>query len=1005
MSPFVWLENHSIYSLMEGTIFISDLVEIAKKRGFKYLALTDTNGFYGLINFVQACKNAGITPIIGSKIKSSSFNGLLIARNMRGYSQISEIITELHLDEDRNANTLESIMETVNDQNYIVITDNQKILALRNKNIYAEINVLRKNYALDYFNAKKMGVRSVLIHPVYFETLEDYHIHRLLRAVYLNKKIHALNEEDTENERSYFREDNYILRTFGFMWDAIKNTEEIAKECVFDFKMGNLVMPIYSKNSFRLLKSLCYRNLSKRYNRVDSFIIRRLEKELAIIREKGFSDYFLIVHDIVKRSIYTCGRGSAASSLVSYLLFITHVDPIKYNLFFERFLNRARTDPPDIDLDFPWDERDKILNYIFRKYSSKNVAMISNHITFEARSSLREIAKAYGISENEIKQVTKHIKHYYSRTSDDFLNFSENKTPPTQIKRIIKDVPLIYGRPRYLSVHAGGVVITPKKISSYIPVQMAPKGVPIIQLEKDQAEDFGFVKIDILGNRSLAVIRDTLELIKRHYGITIDYWGFNPLDDKKTVEMMSKGNTIGVFYVESPAMRQLQQKTKKGDYEHLVIHSSIIRPAANFYIKEYIERLKGKPYTPILPAMGEILKESYGIMCYQEDITKIAMQIADFDIKEAQELRKVISKKNKIKRKQELKEKFYSNLLHKGIDLKKIDEIWQMIESFSGYSFCKAHSASYALVSFKACYLKAHYPAEFLGAVLKNQGGYYSALAYISEARRMGIKIAMPDINKSRYFHYGQRNKIYIGFMIIKGLSYELASSIEKERTRNGPFKGLINFIRRLNPTLADTIRLIKAGCFNGVEKYNIPQLLYLAHKFFEGSFKEIGPLFTQYFDSDETMFNVHIPELKDLSKEAKLLNEIKSFGFILSEHPMEYYRSLLKEKVIKAIEIPKFAGKNIKVCGILVTAKTVLTKDDNLMQFVSFEDETSIFESVLFPQIYKKFSLILEEQMPYILEGRVIHEYGVTSLEVSNIKKLNIKSTFKDEKTTYSVY
>ena len=1005
MSGFVWLENHSVYSLMEGTIFISELVSIARKRGYKYLSLTDTNGFYGLVNFIQACREAGINPIIGAKIESPSFNGILIAKNTRGYSQISEIITELHLERNENNNVLlEAILETET-QDYIVITTNRKLLSFRKKNVYAEINVLKKNYALDYFNAKKLGIKPVLIHPIYFLSAEDYHVHKLLRAIHLNKKIYSLDREDTEDERAYFKDDSYIFRTFGFMLDAIKNTEEIAKECTFNFEMGNPIMPTYSVNSFRLLKSLCYRNIPKRYKEINRELIQRLEKELAIIKDKGFSDYFLIVHDIVKRSIYTCGRGSAASSLVSYLLFITHVDPLKHNLFFERFLNRARTDPPDIDLDFPWDERDKILKYIFKKYSSEHVAMVSNHITFEARSALREVAKVYGIPEQEIKQVTKHIRHYYNRTSDDFLNFSENKSPSLQIYSIIKDVPLIYGRPRYLSVHAGGIIITPKKISSYVPVQMAPKGIPIIQFEKDQAEDFGLVKIDILGNRSLAVIRDTLKLIKKQHGINIDYHNFNPLNDEKTVQMLARGNTIGVFYVESPAMRQLQKKTGKGDYEHLVIHSSIIRPAANPYIKEYIERLKGKPYTPILPEMDYILRDSYGIMCYQEDITRIAMQIADFDIKEGQELRKVISKKNKIKRKLELKEKFYFNLLNKGIETKKIDEIWNMIESFSGYSFCKAHSASYALVSFKACYLKAHYPAEFLGAVLKNQGGYYSALAYISESRRMGIKIVMPDINKSRYFHYGNKDKIYIGFMIIKGLSHTLGLSIESQRAENGPFKGLADFITRLKPSRSDTIRLIKAGCFNSIENYNVPQLLYMANRIFESNNEEIGPLFTHLSNWGQENIKNGIPNLNDLSEEQKLSNEINSFGFILSEHPMKYYRKILQEKVIKAIEIPKFIGKQVKVCGILVTAKTVLTKNETLMQFVSFEDETDIFESVLFPQIYKRFSLILEEEMPYILEGKVVQEFGVTSLEVYNIKKLDIKNLFKEETQAYPIY
>ncbi len=983
---FVWLEVHSVYSLMEGTIFISRLVEIAKERGYRYLALTDTNGFYGVVKFVELCKSAGIQPLIGTKLETSEFSAILLAKDMDGYSRISEIITGLHLN--KNFDPINALLKEKDENNYIIITDNHKILSSERKNIYAAVNILKKDYAVTYFNAKKIGVKPVLIHPVYFESPEDFHIHQILRAIHLNKQLCTLSEKDVQNKRAFFQDDTYILKNYGFMKEAINNSLEIARTCSFKFRMHTPIMPIYSDNSFKLLKSLCYKNISLRYKKVTNDIIQRLEKELTVIREKRFSDYFLIVHDIAKQCHYTCGRGSAASSIVSYLLFITHVDPIKHNLFFERFLNMERTDPPDIDLDFPWDERDKILNYIFTKYGANKSAMVSNHITFEARSALREVAKVYGITEQEIKEINKNIRHYYNRDTDDFLPYAQNRSPSRAIREIIKDVVSVYGRPRFLSVHPGGVVITPKRISSYIPVQKAHKGVPIIQLEKDQAEELGLVKIDILGNRSLSVIRDTLNIIEKYYGIKIDYRDFNPINDPSTIEALARGETIGVFYVESPAMRQLQKKTGVGDYEHLVIHSSIIRPAANVYIKEYIERLKGKPYKPILPEMEKILKESYGIMCYQEDITKIATEIAGFSLKDGQELRKVVSNKNKKERKQELKTKFYNNLMQRNIPISKIEQIWSMIESFSGYSFCKAHSASYALVSFKSCYLKVHYPAEFIGAVLKNQGGYYSALAYISEARRIGIEIIPPDINSSKYYHYGYQKRIYLGFMMIKNLSITIATSIEKEREKRGNFKSLVDFIKRVKPSLKDATILIKAGCFNNIKKYNIPQMLYIANKLISSEEDNTESLFSDHYNLNQRSFKV--PNLKPYSREKSLSLEIESFGFIVSEHPMNYYRSSIKrEKVIMAAELNHHTGKFVKVAGIMVTAKTVLTKDHNLMQFVSFEDESAIFETVLFPDIYEKFSTILEEHHPYILEGRVTEEFGVFTLEVRKIKKI----------------
>ena len=735
MDGFVFLENHSVYSLCDGTIFIIELAAHANSRGYRYLSICDTNGFYGIINFIQACKKNGLEPVICARLKNGSFNGILVARSMKGYSRICRLITKIHQDdsfniknellkntkgptERRSSGPTEGLSSGSRPEgcslDYFVITRDRDLLSGMAAGVFAEINVLKKNYALDYAYAKRSGVQPVLIYPVYFLKKEDIHVHTLLRAIDKNKKLSALFPEEVQSKYSYPVPESEIRSRYSFMEDALKNTSLIAEKSCFNFTAGSAIMPRFGEDSFLRLKSLCLENLKKRYDKVTPSVTERLEKELEIIRSKGFADYFLVVHDIVKRSTFTCGRGSAAASIVSYLLFITHVDPVLHKLFFERFMNKTRPDPPDIDVDFPWDTRDGILEYIFKKYSNKNSAMVSNHVTFSVRSSVREVAKVYGMPENEISRITKNIKYYYSRTTDDFENYSINRgrstdgKPSPLMARIYRDAVAVNGRPRYLSVHCGGVVITPKPVYSYIPVERAPKGVNLIQLEKDQAEDFGFVKIDILGNRSLAVVRDTLKLVKAHYGITIRYPELNPLNDKKTTSMLAKGDTIGVFYVESPAMRQLQKKTRRGDYGHLVIHSSIIRPAANMYIREYIERLRGKPYRPLLPEMGEILKETYGIMCYQEDITKIALEIAGFPLAEACELRKVVANKRKIERKLQLKDMFYKNCLKRNISPDTIDQIWTMIESFSGYSFCKPHSASYALLSFKACYLKAH---------------------------------------------------------------------------------------------------------------------------------------------------------------------------------------------------------------------------------------------------------------------------------------------------------
>lgn len=981
MKEFVFLENHSVYSLCEGTIFISELAAHAKSRGERFLSLCDTNGFYGIVNFIQACEREGLLPVIGSRLRHRSFDGILIARNMEGYSMICRLVSMIHLD--KNPDIARELVHT-HSENCFIITADRLLLSEGKKNVFAEINVRKKNHAEDYTYAKLHGIRPVLIYPVYYLKKKDRHIHLLLRAIDQNKKLSALTPEDVQDEHAFPPDPENILSEYSWMDEAVRNTVWIAERSAFHFSMGVPILPKYGDNSFSRLKALCLNNLKKRYQKVTPQVLERLARELKIIHDKRFADYFLVVHDIVKQSSYTCGRGSAAASIVSYLLFITHVDPIRHNLFFERFLNETRPDPPDIDVDFPWDTRDKILDYIFKKYSTENSAMIANHVTFSVRSCVREVAKVYGVPEQEIRSITKNIRYYYSKTTDDFENYSANKNPSPSMRKVIRDAVDIHGRPRYLSVHCGGVVVTPRPVSSYIPVERATKGVILIQLEKDQAEDFGFVKIDVLGNRSLSVVRDTIELVNRHYGEALRYETLNPLEDEKTVQMLAEGNTIGVFYVESPAMRQLQKKTKRGDYEHLVIHSSIIRPAANMYIREYVERLHGKPFRPLLPEMGEILRETYGIMCYQEDIIKIAMKIADFPLAEACELRKVISKKRKEQRKLQLKEKLFRNLEKKGLRGEIIEQIWHMIESFSGYSFCKPHSASYALLSFKSCYLKAHFPAEFMGAVLKNQGGYYSPLAYISEARRLGLRVVKPDINTSRNEYFGKQGTVYIGFMQIKNLSKEIVGRLLDERDARGCFRGLLDFMDRTGAGTADTVLLIKAGCFRNIEPYNQPQLLYMAHVYHgrEGKKSEDR---RDIFPHERALCP---PPLKDISFDQKVKNEIELYGFIVSMQPMKYWRKYITDPgVIKARGLPGAVGRKVKVAGILITAKTVPTKNDELMQFISFEDETAIFETVFFPKAFETHALSLSYQEPYVLQGKVTSEFGVTSLVVDEAR------------------
>ena len=651
---------------------------------------------------------------------------------------------------------------------------------------------------------------------------------------------------------------------------------------------------------------------------------------------------------------------------MAYCLGITNVDPLRHNLMFERFLNPTRNDPPDLDIDFAWDERDHVLEYVFKKYGLKHVAMVATHLTFQPRSAMRETARVYGLPEAEIGRVTKKLT-YFSQM-DHLCRRIPLDPPWPEIMGLARR---LIGLPRGMATHCGGIIITPSPIYNIAPVQYSAKGFPIIQWEKDGAEDMGLVKIDLLGNRSLAVIRDAITNIKIQ-GIPFDEHHWDPINDPETQKLLAKGNTIGIFYVESPAMRLLQKKTGKGDFEHLVIHSSIIRPAANAYIKEYIRRLHGKTYTNLHPVLHEALAETYGIMVYQEDVTRVAMALAGFSFEDANQLRKIITKKDRHKRLEDFRQKFFCGASKNGVNNNTIQQIWDMMLSFSGYSFCKPHSASYAQVSFQSAFLKAHYPAAFIAAVLSNYGGFYTTQAYISEAQRLGITIFPPDVNKSEKRFTAFRRTIQIGLGQIKGLTEKARARILTTRSKNGSFKGIEDFLTRTDLEESDAKKLILAGACDPLSpELNRPQLLWKMRCFYQNGKCSLSS----------------IPNLKPYSKNQLLKLQYQTIGFLTSSHPITLAFPHSPQGIIKACDLRKHINKIVKICGWWVTSKTVPTIKGDPMQFITFEDETDIFETILFPDAYLKFSRMLGTKPAFLITGKVIEEFGAIMLEVKRIE------------------
>jgi len=993
MNGFVHLQCHSYYSFLRGANSPEALCRKAKELGMTALALTDLNGLYGAVWFWPAAKEAGIQPILGAEVRTDQEQAVLLVRDKAGYARLCEILTDRHLQEDFSlAQYLQEDRAGLMILSHDLVLLKALVQAGIRRDLYVALPPGRDDRALLKL-ARELDLLPVATGNVYFAEPDDFALHRLLRAIDLNTTLSRVPPAELADPGARLTSAAEIAGRLPHCPSALENAGRVAEECLLsEPPWDRLLFPAFDgldeEAAVKLLREKCEAGARERYGGISEAVRKRLDHELNVIRQKGFANYFLVVEDIVRRFPVTCGRGSAAASIVSYCLKITHVDPIRHHLFFERFLNPGRKDPPDIDVDFPWDERDSVLDYVFAKYGARGAAMVSNHVAFQARAAVREVAKVYGLPEGEIARVTKRMRGFGDAGNAEELvrthpRFKDLKLDPPW-PEILRLATALEGIPRHLSVHCGGVVIAPGELVRRVPLERAAKGVNIIHWEKDQTEDAGLVKIDLLGNRSLAVIRDALAAIKKNYGREILYTKFNPLDDPATQALLSRGDTLGVFYVESPAMRQLQQKCGTGDFERLVAHSSIIRPAANDFIREYVRRLHGGSWEPLPPVLEELLSETFGIMCYQEDVCKVAMALAGFDAVDGDGLRKILSKKRRTKRLLEYREQFYRGARARGAAEEVIEKIWEMILSFSGYSFCKPHSASYALVSFKSAWLRAHYPAEFMAAVISNQGGYYSTFAYLSEARRMGLLVLPPDLNASEEAYTAKDKSLRVGLMQIQGLSRKGREAILREREKNGPFRSFADFLFRVQPAPADGRLLVRAGCFDALEPDRTrPALLWQWEEFRQS--RSRAPAASLFAPPASPL-----PRPRAYDEPTLLRHEVETLGFLVSRHPLTLYQAMLTPlSWVPARDLRRWIGKRVTTLGWYVTGKLVETKDGEPMEFLSFEDTTAIYEATFFPETYRRFCHLIDRERPYLLEGRVEEDFGAISLTVDWVRFL----------------
>jgi error-prone DNA polymerase len=1052
------LHVHTHFSFGIGVSSPDVLAIAAAERGFAALACTDTNGVYGAVEFQRSCEAAGVRPILGAHLVTDHEETVALATDERGWGALCRAITRIHWDtrvtlsgakgaspeacplRSAQGDSAELSAGLANDRDGLILLSRDpvfldRVLRLSGpRYLYAELCPGKERHAV-LAAARRLGLPVVATNAVVAAHPEDWQRHRLLRAIHLNTTISALEQADRLSPRdAWLRPTADLERQFPDCPEAIRAAEEIAERCRYRIPIGRVVAPRFADatDAFQQLRTMAYEGAERRYGTVAPVTHDRLEHELAIIGMKGFADYFLVVRDIVANGPTHCGRGSVANSIVSYCLGITHVEPLGAGLLFERFLNPERKDPPDIDLDFPWDERDHVLAYVFRRYPHPQAAMVANHNCFRLRGALREVAKVHGRPNGEIREVTRRIPWYEEAPLEELLathpNFKALDLPPSWQELARLAAPLV-GVPRHLSLHPGGVVIVPTALTDYVPTERAVKTldghpdltVPVIQFEKDGAEDAGLIKIDLLGNRSLAVIRDAIAAVGAHTGHLIDYTSSDPGDDEPTKALFRTGRTMGVFYTESPASRMLCAKSRADTFELLVLNTSIIRPASNRYIKVYLERLHGAPYEPLDPVLRDTLADTFGVMVYQEDVVNVCAAFAGMPLATADGLRKSLSKKRPAKALAGYAEEFFTGAARLGRDVETAKRVWSMIMSFAGYSFCKGHSASYIQVAQHSCYLRAHYPAEFMAAVLGNGGGFYHPFAYVAEAMRMGLTVLPPDVNESEFRCTGRGREVRIGLQFVKELSADGVERIlaaredspvrhpersEGAMTQHGPlrsaqgdsprdlaslpacrpFRSLVDLRARTGLSPSDLRALIKVGALDSIAGgWTRPMMLWLVDSTAE-CVRDPADRPGDWFDH----LPPTVPVLREYGPERRRREEHATLGFITDAHPMALHADELKRfRVCPSTELHRHVGEHVLAAGMLTTAKPVHTLKDEPMEFATFDDGHGLIETVLFPDVYRDRGHVLFDQGPFIFRGKVEEEFGAVTVTITRLDRL----------------
>ena len=1050
---FTHLHVHTEYSLLDGSNKIKEYVDRVKALGMDSAAITDHGVMYGVIDFYRAARAAGINPILGCEVyvaPGSRFDReagsgddryyhlVLLAENNQGYSNLMKIVSKgfvegFYYKPRVDLSLLEKYHEGIIALSACLagevarfltrgMYEDAKKAALRYQDIFGKGNFfleLQDHGIPEQQNVnqqllkmhRETGIELVATNDVHYTLAEDAQPHDVLLCLQTGKKLADEDRMRYEGGQYYVKSPEEMERLFPYAPEALENTHKIAQRCHVEIEFGVTKLPKFDVpegyTSREYLNELCFRGLEERYQPVTEELKERLNYELSTIRNMGYVDYFLIVWDFIKYArdhdiMVGPGRGSAAGSLVAYTLGITQLDPIRYDLLFERFLNPERVSMPDIDVDFCFERRQEVIDYVRRKYGDDCVVQIVTFGTLAARGVIRDVGRVMDLPYAQVDTIAKMIPQELNITIDKALQMNPELKKVYEDQKEIHDLidtaKRLEGLPRHTSMHAAGVVISQKDVSEYVPLSRASDGSIVTQFTMTTLEELGLLKMDFLGLRTLTVIQNAVHLIEQDAGVKLDMQHID-YNDKKVLDSLGTGRSDGVFQLESAGMKNFMKELKPQSLEDVIAGISLYRPGPMDFIPQYI-RGKNRPDTIKYdcPQLESILKPTYGCIVYQEQVMQIVRNLAGYTLGRSDLVRRAMSKKKAAVMEKERQNFVYGNeeegvpgCIANGISEQTANKIYDDMIDFAKYAFNKSHAAAYAVVSYQTAFLKYYYPVEFMAALMTSVIEMPTKVAeYIQVCRQMNIKILPPDVNRGAYGFSVDNGAIRYGLSAIKSVGRPVINALVEEREANGEYRSLKDFIERLTGTVNKRAieNFIKAGALDCLEGNRRQKMLVYGQivdsiaQEKKNSFAGQMSLFDLVSDEEKKEYEIRMPDVEEYDKEMILAFEKDVLGIYLSGHPLERYRNIM-EKMISAKTtdfqpdeesgIPKVYDGQKVIIGGMITEKTIkYTRNNKVMAFLTVEDLLGTVEIVVFPRDYEKWQAMLNEDARVFVQGRV---------------------------------